>query len=65
MVHEHSNGDCVVPVQSKASLNVLLHLMTSVNDDHWISGPCLTATSETHFISGSLEITELRRLWEL
>ena len=62
VVHEHSNGDCVVPVQSEASLNVLLHLLTSVCDDHWVSGPCLIATSESHDVTSSLKITQLRRL---
>ena len=64
MFHEHCNGDCVVPVQSEASLNVLLHLLTSVCDDHWVSGPCLIATSESHDVSSTLEITQLRRLGE-
>ena len=64
MVHDHSDGDRVVLVQSKSSLNTLLHLMTSVNNDHWISGPCLTATSETHCVASILEITQPRRLWE-
>ena len=64
MFHEHCNGDCVVPVQSEASLNVLLHLLTSVCDDHWVPGPCLIATSESHDVTSTLEITQLRRLGE-
>ena len=60
MLHEDSDGDSIIYIQNKSSLNVLLHWLAGVSDSHWLPGPRLIAiTSETQHVVGTLETAQL------